>query len=155
MDRTLCPTADRSQGIIISDRHCPCWRHHVEMVSMGADLPLIPCLCLAQTLWRKCGTRFGSESPWDDSSSPCPVEGRLGGTQPCGGLWHDTKSSSFLLVLEIWHLQEGPGRVCWVLLQVQAQWGVLIPVKVGLTCTPWGQISYRQMFVRHVHEKCH
>lgn len=126
--------------MIISGRHCPCWRHHVEMVSTGAGLPLIPCPCLAQILWRQYGTRYGSESPWDDSSSSYPVGGRLVRTQPCGGLWHGTeKSLSFLVVLEIWYLHEGPGRVCWVLLQVQAQWRILVPVKVQLMCRPWGQ----------------
>lgn len=59
------------------------------------------------------------------------------------GLCNDTeKSPSFLLVLEIWHLQEGPGRVCWVLQQVQAQSRVLVPVKVELMSTSWGQTPY-------------
>ena len=58
-------------------------------------------------------------------------------------MWHGTeKSPSFFLVLEIWHLQKGLGRVCWVLLQVQTQWEVLVPVKVGLMHTHWGQTSY-------------
>lgn len=66
------------------------------------------------------------------------------------GLCHDTeKSPSFLLVLEIWHLQGSPGRVFWALhnqLQAQAQSRLLAPVEVEhvhilgagilLTC-PW------------------
>lgn len=99
--------------------------------------------------WNNCETQLESESSQDDHSS-YPVGERLGGTQPCGGCVMIQRKALVALVLEIWHLQEGPGRVCWVLQQVQAQSRVLVPVKVELMSTSWGQTPYW-----HVHEKCH
>lgn len=128
--RPLCPAVDTKSWNYCVRQMETYWRHHVEMVSMGAGFPLIPFPCLTQILLKKYETRRVSLLwmlilliQWGKD---------LVGMSHVG-FCHDTeKSPSFLLVLEIWHLQEGPGRVCWVLQQVLAQSGALVPAKVEL-----------------------
>lgn len=118
-------------------------------MSLGAGFPLIPFPCLTNSVEKIWNTvREWVFSRWSFFLS----SGRkIWWDLAMLGLCHHTeKSPCFLSVVEILHLQEGPGRVCWVLQQVQAQSRVLAPVKVELMLTSWGQTSYW-----HVHEQCH